>query len=297
MSSLDEPTIDTTIRLRDGRALGLMETGLRGGPAIFHFHAYGSSRLEVRLLAETAARLGVRLIGLDRPGIGSSDVKPDFRILDWPDDVQEVADQLGIERFAVEGFSAGGIYALACAYKIPHRLTACGLISSAVPSDMIMNAGPRWMRITWWLGKRFPWLFWPITRLVSRVRGSTQARIEVWLLRLSSWLGEPDQKLLTVREIRASWAQALGGGFQQGRKVNLREALADFQPWGFKVEGIPFKKLFMWHGEQDRLIPAAVAHLLAQALPQCVATFYPNEGHISLMTKHEQDILNTMRAF
>ena len=76
----------------------------------------------------------------------------------------------------------------------------------------------------------------------------------------------------------------------------MREALADFQPWGFKVETIPFKKIFMWHGEQDRIVPTAPARLLAQALPQCIATFYPHEGHISVMANHAQDILNTMRA-
>jgi pimeloyl-ACP methyl ester carboxylesterase len=296
MSSLDKPNVGSTIRLRDGRALGLMETGWRDGPTIFHFHGHGSSRLEVRLLDETAARLGVRLIGLDRPGIGCSDAKADFRILDWPDDVQEAADQLGIERFAVEGLSAGGIYALACAYKIPHRLTACGLISSTAPSYLIAKAGPRWMRTMWWLGERFPWLFWPLIRLVSWARGSTQASIEAWLLRISSWLGEPDQRVLAIHEIRADCAQALAEGFRQGRKANLREALADFQPWGFKVERIPFKKIFMWHGEQDRIMPATLARLLAQALPQCIATFYPNEGHISVMANHAQDILDTMMA-
>jgi pimeloyl-ACP methyl ester carboxylesterase len=296
MSPLDEPIIDSTIRLRDGRTLALTETGRRGGPAIFHFHGHGSSRLEVRLLAETAAKLGVRLIGFDRPGVGCSDAKPDFRILDWPDDVQEAADQLGIERFAVEGLSAGGIYALACAYKIPHRVTACGLISPAVPGDMIAKAGPRWMRTAWWLGNRFPWLFWPLIRLASWVSGSTQARVEACLLRFSSWLGEPDQRLLSVREIRAGWAQALLEGFRQRRKANLREALADFQPWGFKVERIQFNKIFMWHGEQDRLVPPVLSRLLTQALPQCTATFYPNEGHISVMTNHAQDILNTMRT-
>jgi pimeloyl-ACP methyl ester carboxylesterase len=273
-----------------------MDAGRRGGPAIFHFHGHGSSRFEVRLLAETASRLGVRLIGLDRPGIGSSDAKPDFRILDWPEDVQEVADQLGIERFAVEGLSAGGIYALACAYKIPHRLTACGLISSAVPRYMIAQAGPRWMRITWWLGKRIPWLLWPLICLVTFERGATQASIEAWLLRISPWLGEPDQRLLASHDVRTSCAQALAEGARQGSKANLREAMADFQPWDFEVEKIPFKKLFMWHGEQDRLVPAVQARLLAQALPQCIATFYPNEGHISVLANHAHDILETMKA-
>ena len=296
MPPLDEPAIDFTIRLRDGRILGLMETGQKDGPTIIHFHGHGSSRSEVRLLTETATQLGVRLIGIDRPGIGCSDPKPDFRILDWPDDVQEVADQLGIERFAVEGLSAGGIYALACAYKIPHRLKACGLISTAVPSDMIEKAGPRWMRITWWLGKRVPWLFLPVIRFVSRVRGTTQARVEAWLLRLSPWLGEPDQRLLAIHEIRANWARAVRDGFRHGRKTNLKEALADFQPWGFKAKEIPFKKIFMWHGEQDRLVPVTLARLLQQSLPQCSATFHPNEGHISVMTNHAEDILKTMKA-
>ncbi len=296
MSELAKQINNSTIRLSDGRTLGLMETGCRGGPAIFHFHGHGSSRLEVRLLAETAGRLGVRLIGFDRPGNGCSGAKPNFRILDWPDDVQEAADQLGIERFAVEGLSAGGIYALACAYKIPHRLTACGLISSTVPSYMIAKAGPRWMRTMWWSGKRFPWLFWPLIRAVLRARGSTQASIETWILRILPWLGEPDQKLLAIHEIRGVCAQALAEGLRQGWKANLREAMTDFQPWGFKVERIPFKKIFMWHGEQDRIMPAAPARLLAQALPHCIATFYPDEGHISVMANHARDILNTMRA-
>jgi len=72
--------------------------------------------------------------------------------------------------------------------------------------------------------------------------------------------------------------------------------MADFQPWGFNVEGIMFEKIFMWHGEQDRLVPAVQAHLLALALPQCIATFYPDEGHISVMANHAQDIFKTMRA-
>jgi pimeloyl-ACP methyl ester carboxylesterase len=296
MSPLHKTTIDSTIRLRDGRILGLMEVGRRDGPAIFHFHGHGSSRLEVQLLSETAARLGVRLIGIDRPGTGCSDPKPDFCILDWPDDVQEAADQVGIERFAVEGLSAGGKYALACAFKIPHRVTACGLISSAVPSYMIAKAGPRWMRITWWLGKRFPRLLWPLISLVSFEKGANQASIEAWLLRISSWLGEPDHRLLTIHEIRAACAETLAEGSRQGKKANLKEAMADFQPWGFKIEMIPFNKIFLWHGEQDRIVPAVQAHLLAQALPQCIATFYPNEGHISVIANYAHDILETMRA-
>jgi pimeloyl-ACP methyl ester carboxylesterase len=96
-------TGDSTIHLRDGRRLAILEVGKSDGPPIFHCHGNGSSRLEVLTVQAAAEQLGVRLMSLDRPGIGGSDPKPGYRLLDWPDDVVEVADQLGIERFAQEG--------------------------------------------------------------------------------------------------------------------------------------------------------------------------------------------------
>ena len=120
--------------------------------------------------------------------------------------------------------------------------------------------------------------------------------MEAWLIRLSSLLGEPDQRHLAIHENRAYWAEALLEGFRQRRNSSLKEALADFQPWGFKVENITFRNIFLWHGEQDCLMPAALARLLAQALPNCASTFYPNEGHVSIMKNHARDILKAMKA-
>ena len=83
MSTFKTPTTDSTFRLRDGRTFGYMEVGKIDGPPIFHCHGSGSSRLEVNLLAAAATAQGVRLIGLDRPGIGRSDPKAGYRLLDW----------------------------------------------------------------------------------------------------------------------------------------------------------------------------------------------------------------------
>jgi pimeloyl-ACP methyl ester carboxylesterase len=118
-----------TIQLHDGRTLGYAEYGSSHGKTIFYFHGHPGSRFEARFLAEQTVQYGVRLIGVDRPGMGLSSFKRGRRILDWPDDAAELADSLQIEHFAVVGFSGGGPYALACAHKIPQRLTACGIIS------------------------------------------------------------------------------------------------------------------------------------------------------------------------
>ena len=50
-------------------------------------------------------------------------------------------------------------------------------------------------------------------------------------------------------------------------------------PWGFRVEEIAVPT-YVWQGEQDRLVPPADGHYLAQAIPNCRAVFFPEEGHL-----------------
>lgn len=289
-----ESTTDRTLRLRDGRTLGVLEVGPRDGPAIFHFHGHRSCRLEIQLIADAARRLGVRLIGLDRPGIGRSDAKPGFRILDWPCDVQDAADQLGIDTFAVSGLSAGGIYALACAYKIPGRLTACGLISSAVPGDTITSAGPRWMKTMWLIGRRAPVLLTPLMFFLWRISSASGPKVETALTRWSHWLCEADQMVVANTNARATLVAIVAENARQIRKTNVREALSDFRPWGFAPEDVSFRNVSMWHGEDDRIMPASLARLLAKALPHCAPAFYPREGHLSVLVRHADDILRQL---
>lgn len=294
MAMCDTITADSTIQLKDGRIVGIASTGDIDGPPIFHFHGHSSSRLEVRLIAESAARVGVRLIGLDRPGIGFSDAKLGSQILDWPDIVVDVANQLGYERFAVEGVSGGGVYAMACAYKIPNKLTACGIISTVPPGDLMSKAGPRYLRALWWLGVYAPWLFLTYVRLLSLATGHDEISIEKFVIRFRKHLGPADQRLIDVPELRRTFVRVLVESHRQGEYANLNETMTLAQPWGFEIEKITFKKIFLWHGEQDNVMPAAPAHLLAQVLPHCRATFYPEEGHYSTFSNHADEILKAL---
>jgi pimeloyl-ACP methyl ester carboxylesterase len=295
MTSSTERTGDYTIRLRDGRRLQFLEVGKSDGPPIFHFHGNGSSRLEVLVVHSAAEHLGVRLISLDRPGIGRSDARAGYRLLDWPDDVVEVADQLGIEHFAIEGLSGGAPYALACAYKIPLRLTACGLISPAT-GPFIKQAGSFALRTEVWMLVHFPWLVRALFRLSMRLTGSDEAGIEKKLVRAGARLGEADHQLLSIPEIRKAFAQATAESFRQAADASTKDGLVFSRPWGFQVEAITFEHMFLWQGEQDRLMPAAAARLLAQAMPHCTATFYPDAGHLSTFVNHAQDIWEVLGA-
>jgi len=129
--------IDNQIKLRDGRSLGYAEYGNLQGKPVLHFHGLPSSRLEMHSAAldEIATRLNARVIVVERPGMGLSDFKPGRTIGDWPSDVIQLADALGLDRFAVMGLSGGGPYVTVCALKIPKRLTAAGIISGVGPLE------------------------------------------------------------------------------------------------------------------------------------------------------------------
>src|SRR6476646_8243913 len=103
--------LNQTFRLRDARRIGFAEYGPSEGEPMFYFHGWPSSRLEVKLVEEIFYEAGARIIAIDRPGYGLSDFQANRKLTDWPNDVAELADHLGLETFGIIGTSGGGPYA------------------------------------------------------------------------------------------------------------------------------------------------------------------------------------------
>ena len=74
-------------------------------PTALYFHGFPGCRLEAKIASPHAAKLGVRIIGVDRPGFGLSSPQPGRGFLDWSKDVAELADHLGLEKFHLIGAS------------------------------------------------------------------------------------------------------------------------------------------------------------------------------------------------
>ncbi|MEK8107497.1 alpha/beta hydrolase [Micromonospora sp. M12] len=109
-------------------------------------------------------RLGVHLVCYDRPGYGDSDRHEGRRVADAAADVKAIADDLGIERFAVVGRSGGGPHALACAALLPDRVTrAAVLVGLARRAHPTWTGTPEWPRRTWRTTGR-PTRIWPSSR-------------------------------------------------------------------------------------------------------------------------------------
>jgi pimeloyl-ACP methyl ester carboxylesterase len=282
------------LTLRDGRTLAYLEVGAASGAPVFHFHGHGSSRLEALALADAAEKAHVRLIAFDRPGIGLSSPKAGDRLRDWPPDVAEAADQLGIKRFAVQGMSAGGPYALACAHALADRVTACSLVSAVPPPGIALLSGPVARRFAWWVARTFPNY---LRQRLEQFRPDTmsEAMVRARVARMGQWLGGEDLRLMQdVAKLDLLARTMMESGRQNGQG-NRSEIERLARPWGFDIRKID-APVFLFHGDQDRIMHAAPARKMARALRQCAVKFYAGEGHFSVLVNRAEDLMGALAS-
>src|SRR5215212_4647366 len=153
-------TVDRVVRLRDGRSMGYAQYGRPDGFPIVNAHGGMACRVDVAAAAAVADEAGVRLISPDRPGIGLSDPQSDRTVTGWASDVAELLDQLGIDRFAVMGWSMGGQYAAAVGHVVRQRVTRVAIIAGALPltEPGVFDQLPTMDRVYTRLSQRTPWL-------------------------------------------------------------------------------------------------------------------------------------------
>ena len=290
----ETPLISRQIRLSDGRALAYAEHGEPSGEPVFFFHGTPGSRLFHHPDGSIATTLGARVITIDRPGVGLSDFKPDRTLLDWPDDVAELADALHIERFAVAGISGGGPYVAACALRMPHRLTAAAMISSVGPLETPDATNG---------------MIWYLRLLFSLARHSrTLAALSWWLANVagihnSEWLrnlevdGLPrsERELLDKPDVRRMLAEDYAEAVRCGVSGVAWDLAVLARPWGCRLEDIA-TVVHLWHGDEDVRTTPTMARYLASVIPGCRAVFFPGEGH-DVFYNHWRQILATLLSY
>lgn len=283
-----------TVSLKDRRKLGFGEFGDSNGIPVFHFHGYIGSRLEAKLFEKFPSSIAIRIISVDRPGIGLSDFKPNRTLLDFPDDIVELADYLGLDKFIVEGISGGGPYALACAYKIPDRLKACGVIAGVGPIDLSTKGMMRSNKIIFFLAKRVYFLFKFLIKSQGKALNNDE-KIRKSIQKSSKKLPEPDKILMQDPEIQDIVIEESIEAFRNGSEGPSYEGKIYVKPWGFNLNEISKElKVYIWHGELDVNVPVSMGKAMCKEIPNCVGKYFPDEAHLSLPINNVDKIFKTL---
>jgi len=286
------------MRLRDGRALAYTEWGDVHGRPVFFFHGSPLSRLWCPDEEATEAA-GVHLVAVDRPGFGRSDLQPGRRLEDWPLDVAGLADALGLERFAVAGYSAGGPYAIACAALLGDRVTRAGLVGTT--TRLVLRERPGAIAELDEEDRRAFQLVEHGDRETAAL--SFAAESAEWIRRVAEepqrffddlpvndqnrWFREDPARM-------GPFLRAIAEALRQGPVGLGWERVVAFEPCPVRLDDISVE-VFLWHGGLDVIVPCAGAEFLASRIPNCKVTIWPDEGHIGI-ARHWDEILEALAA-
>lgn len=274
--------------LPGGRSIAWREYGNPIGNPVFYFHGTPGSSIEGAVFHEAALSSNCRIISPDRPGIGHSDFLPGRRLADWPADVRQIADHLGIPHFSVLGWSGGGLHALACAVPLEKRLVAVGMIapqSSRPPfyTNSHIAAAKIWL---------------PAVRTIGSMPMVGESILDASFKFSDSHRAGRSNKGIYQNIFTRSLKHALSAGSTGA--VHDNEAL--LRNWGFTLEeaaahlralSVPLP-ITIWQGEKDKDISLSGTKAMAQALPHATLVLDPAAAHIEMLLDHTDEVLKTL---
>lgn len=278
------------ITLSDGRKLGYREFGAPNGFPIINNHGGLLCGLDIAPAEEIAKQIGARVISPDRPGVATSDLKKNRTLLDWANDVRELADQLLLEKFSSVGWSMGGQYALACAYALGERVKRTAIVAGCLPLDNPEN-------------------FAALNRMDQKLTNLSQHHSHEAELAFKA-LGEIAQHAphmwyeLTARGLSENDAHALEKiGAENFSKMSapalmtaegmVEEYRAWALPWGLALNEI-HGEIFLWQGDDDKLVSPKWAETLAAQIPNAKLHRVEGEGHFLAYNNHYREILSEL---
>ncbi|HKQ59467.1 MAG TPA: alpha/beta hydrolase [Candidatus Eisenbacteria bacterium] len=277
-----------------GRRLAYAEFGDPAGIPVLYFHGSPSSRLEPSIIGDaTLARLGLRVIAPDRPGMGGSDFMPGRAIVDWPADVAALADTLSLERFSVLGNSGGGPYAAVCAARIPERLRAAVIVSGGwrMDSPEATRGLPFPNRIVMILARRAP----PLLGLLLGMMGGVSSDREKELAQLKARMPAPDFAAFAEPGRLEAFGQTMRECMRQGTQGAVWDLRRYVREFGFRADEVR-TPLTWFHGGQDANAPIGLARAVTAGMPAARLVTFEGDAHLSTLCHHMDEIAAALRS-
>lgn len=283
--SLVAPPVRTGAeQLPDGRLLGWAEWGPADGTPVLFSPGAATSR-HLGFGAEAVHDLGIRLISLDRPGLGASTPAPGRTLQDFAEDTRILIERKGLDRPpAMVGNSQGAPFALACAAA--RTVDALALVSAAdeIAEPRFSDVLPRELQQLADLCVRAP------EEAADFFAGFTPQTM--WDLVMGN---SPacDLAVYQREPFAGAYRKALEEGFAQGAADGYaRDAVLAMGRWGLDLAaiGIPVD---VWYGAEDSSHSPDQGAGLAARIPGAVRHIVPGTGGAVLWTAADR-ILRTL---
>ncbi len=250
------------LQTREGRAVHFIDTGEAGWRPMLFIGGVGTSARAPELVAfldTLRRRLKVRIVAVERNGLGDTAFDPAWTFGDYTSEVQQVLDRLGIKRFALVAISGGGAYAGHIAAAMPERITSWHMLAAiaAIPAgNAVCSADPAALEAMFAKQVVAPREFWamPPDGVVAKVPGFADRAAD-------------------------EGAHAFFIAGQHGDARGVSREYRHFCDAPAPVSAFP-AAAFFYYGETDKLVPPAQGEFWASKVAGKV-TFrrYPGEGH------------------
>jgi len=270
---------DLVVRTADGRALTGKSFGpVDGNPVLFVAGA-GTGK-SMRFGEQMLDRAHVRLLTMDRPGMGGSDVHPERTLASTAADYRAfVTGVLGAGvTLPVVANSQGSVFGLAAA--------AAGWVSRLVlvsPADEV--AHPDVQAQVPEDAARLAQLAADDPDEAARILGAFTADAMAEMVLSSS--DEADRRFYTSETFLPLYRRSLAEGFANDGAGYVRDTLIAMQPWPLRLGDVrcPVTILF---GARDRSHSPDHGRTLADRIPDAVRQIVPDAGGALLWTHSEK---------
>ncbi|HKP41086.1 alpha/beta hydrolase [Mycobacterium sp.] len=291
--AIARPKLEGNIAVGDDRQIGFAEFGDPQGRAVFWLHGTPGARRQIPMEARVyAEEQQIRLIGVDRPGIGSSTPYQYDTVIAFADDMRTIADTLGIDKFEVIGLSGGGPYALACAAAMPDRVVAAGVLGGVAPAHGADAIGGGAMALGTFVAPLLEVAGGPVrlaaSALVRLARPVASPALDLYG-RMSP---EADRRMLARPEFKAMFLDDLLNGSRKQLAAPFADIVVFARDWGFRLDEVKVPVRW-WHGDRDHIVPFEHGQHVVAKLPDGQLYHLPGESHLAGLGRAEE-ILGTM---
>jgi len=294
VKNVARPALEGTVAVRDGRRLSFAEYGNPRGAAIVWMHGTPGARRQIPLEARAYALANdLRIIGIDRPGIGSSTPHLYPNVGGWTGDLELLLDALAIDTCRLIGLSGGGPYALAAGANLPQRVHGVGVLGGVAPTagpdaaeggiiQLAVHAAPLLQVARVPLGIALT----GVIRLVKPLAGTG--------LDLYAAVQPPgDKNLLSRPEFKAMFLDDLLHGSRFQTSAPISDLVLFTREWGFSLADVSVPVRW-WHGDEDHIVPFRHGQHVVDRLPDATIKTIDGESHLGGLGIAEEVITTLM---